>query len=52
MTTCEPAQWGSRKTIRRGSAKPGSSVNSNDRIFDYLSTRPSWHYRAGEADAR
>jgi hypothetical protein len=47
----ETVRWGSRKTIRRGSAKPGSAANGNDLIFSYRSTSPSWYCRADEADA-
>jgi hypothetical protein len=47
----ETLRWGSRKTIRRGSAKPGSAANSNDLIFNYRATRPSWYCRMDEADA-
>ncbi len=47
----ETVRWGSRKTIRRGSAKPGSAASSNDLIFSYRSTSPSWYCRADEADA-
>ena len=44
-------QWGSRKTIRRGSAKPGGSANGNDLIFSYRSTSPSWYCRTDDARA-
>jgi hypothetical protein len=47
----EALRWGSRKTIRRGSAKPGSAANGNDLIFNYRSTSPSWYHRTDEADA-
>ena len=47
----ESSRWGSRKTIRRGSAKPGSSANSNDLIFNYRSTSPSWYCRTDDAQA-
>jgi hypothetical protein len=43
--------WGSRKTIRRGSAKPGASANSNDLIFSYRPTSPSWYCRLDDAQA-
>jgi hypothetical protein len=44
-------RWGSRKTIRRGSAKPGSVANGNDLIFNYRATSPSWYRRLDGADA-
>ena len=44
-SSSESLGWGSRKTIRRGSAKPGASANGNDLIFDYRSTKPSWYCR-------
>ena len=47
----EEFRWGSRKTIRRGSAKPGSVANSNDLIFNYRSTSPSWYRQTDEVDA-
>jgi hypothetical protein len=47
----ETFRWGSRKIIRRGSAKPGSAANGNDLIFNYRSTSPSWYCRIDEADA-
>ena len=47
----ENLRWGSRKTIRRGSAKPGSVANSNDLILSYRATSPSWYRQADEADA-
>ena len=47
----ESLNWGSRKTIRRGSAKPGSSANSNDLIFNYRSTSPSWYCRPDDVAA-
>jgi hypothetical protein len=47
----ESSRWGSRKTIRRGSAKPGSSANSNDLIFNYRATSPSWYCRTDDAEA-
>jgi len=47
----ELSRWGSRKTIRRGSAKPGSTANSNDLIFNYRSTSPSWYCRPDDAAA-
>ncbi len=47
----EDLRWGSRKTIRRGSAKPGSVANSNDLILNYRATSPSWYRRVDEADA-
>ena len=47
----ESSLWGSRKTIRRGSAKPGGSANSNDLIFNYRSTSPSWYRCSDDAKA-
>jgi len=47
----ESSRWGSRKTIRRGSAKPGSSANSNDLIFNYRATSPYWYGRTDDAEA-
>jgi hypothetical protein len=47
----ETLRWGSRKTIRRGSAKPGSAANGNDLIFSYRATSPSWYRRMEESDA-
>lgn len=47
----ETIHWGSRKTIRRGSAKPGSSANGNDLIFNYRSTSPSWFCRTDDTQA-
>ncbi len=47
----DTSRWGSRKTIRRGSAKPGSAANSNDLIFNYRATSPSWYCRSDKADA-
>lgn len=39
----ETLSWGSRKTIRRGSAKPGSLADSSDLILNYRATQPSWY---------
>jgi hypothetical protein len=50
-SSSEPFHWGSRKTIRRGSAKPTASVNGNDLIFDYRATKPSWYCRLPDGDA-
>ena len=44
-SSSESFGWGSRKTIRRGSAKAGASANGNDLIFVYRSTKPSWYCR-------
>jgi hypothetical protein len=47
----ELSYWGSRKTIRRGSAKPGNSANGNDLLFNSRSTSPSWYCRTDDAQA-
>jgi hypothetical protein len=47
----EASRWGGRKTIRRGSAKPGSTANGNDLIFNYRATSPSWYCRMDDPQA-